>query len=250
MSESNLVRINKVLRELNISLEVAVEFLQSNGHEIKKRPTTKVTLEHYLLLFKEFNSDKSNEFKTDEEIKKILSEKLQTRNQNKQKEGIKNEVELKTSKIVKNEPKLKNEGRTVKLYELLSKKSKAKKLEKEKNDAIEKKRKKKEYLIAKNKKRRSADYYKLLKLKRTFLKKDCNLIELCDYYFIKESWVLSKLLEHFPEVKMSDKVNLEHLRYISENLYETLCEVKKYSETIDSKNPKTKPNYYKLIYTR
>ena len=247
MSESKKVRMNKVLRELDISLEVAVEFLHSNGHEIKKRLTTKVTLEHYLLLFKEFNSEKSNEFKTDEEIKKILSEKLQTRNQNKQKKGIKNEVDLKTSKIVK---KLKNEGRTVKLHELLSKKSNAKKLEKEKKDAIEKKRKKKEYLIAKNKKRRSAEYYRLLKLKRTFLIKDCNLIELCDYYFIKESWVLSKLLEHFPEVKMSDKVSLEHLRYISENLYETLCEVKKYSETIDSKNPKTKPNYYKLIYTR
>ena len=239
MSESNLVRINKVLRELNISLEVAVEFLQSNGHEVKKRPTTKVTLEHYLLLFKEFNSDILNEFKTDEEIKKFLSEKSQTRNQNKQKQGIKKEVDLKTSKIVKNEANLKYEGRTVKLHELLSKKSKANELEKEKNDAIEK-----------NKKRHSADYYRLLKLKRTFLKKDCNLIELCDYYFIKESWVLSKLLEHFPEVKMSDKVNLEHLRYISENLYETLCEVKKYSETIDSKNPKTKPNYYKLIYTR
>ena len=89
MSESKKVRMNKVLRELDISLEVAVEFLHSNGHEIKKRLTTKVTLEHYLLLFKEFNSEKSNGFKTDEEIKKILSEKLQTRNQNKQKKGIK-----------------------------------------------------------------------------------------------------------------------------------------------------------------
>lgn len=250
MSEFEKVRINKVLRELNISLEVAFEFLQSSGHEIKKRPTTKITLEQYLLLFKEFSFDKLIEFKTDEEIKKFLSEKLQVRNQNKQKKSIKKEVDSKTSKIVKNETKQKNEGRTVKLHVLLSKKSKAKKLEKEKNDAIEKKRKKKEYLIAKTKKRHNSEYYRLLKLKRTFLMKECNLSDLCDYYFIKESWVLSELLKHFPEVKMSDKVNLEHLRYISENLYETLCEVKKYGETIVSKNPKTKPNYYKLIYTR
>ena len=126
---------------------MAVEFLQSNGHEVKKRPTTKVTLEHYLLLFKEFNSDILNEFKTDEEIKKFLSEKSQTRNQNKQKQGIKKEVDLKTSKIVKNEANLKYEGRTVKLHELLSKKSKANELEKEKNDAIEKNRKTRHNLL-------------------------------------------------------------------------------------------------------
>ena len=250
MSESKLVRINKILRELNISLEVAVKFLQSNGFEIKKRPTTKVTLEHYLLLFKEFNFDKSNNLKTDEEITKILSEKLQIRNKINKKIVSKKEVLPNKSKSVKIEEKLKFEGRTVKLSELLSKINKKKKLEKEKKDAIEKRRKKKENLIAKNKKRRSADYYRLLKLKRTFLKRDCNLIELCDYYFIKESWVLIKLKERFPEVKISDKVSLEHLTYISENLYVTLCRVKKHSETIVTKNPKTKPNYYKLIYTR
>lgn len=37
------VRLNKVLRELNISLDRAVEFLDSKGVEIEKRPTTKIS---------------------------------------------------------------------------------------------------------------------------------------------------------------------------------------------------------------
>ena len=35
------MRLNKVLRELNISLDRAVEFLSSKGIEIEARPTTK-----------------------------------------------------------------------------------------------------------------------------------------------------------------------------------------------------------------
>jgi translation initiation factor IF-2 len=45
MSENKLTRLNKVLREFNISLDRAVEFLASNGHEIDARPTTKISSE-------------------------------------------------------------------------------------------------------------------------------------------------------------------------------------------------------------
>ena len=222
MSESKKVRMNKVLRELNISLEVAVKFLHSNGHKIKKRLTTKISSEQYSLLFKEFNSVKSDELKR----MKIL------------KEFNKREKRL--------YEKLNEDKKLSFLYKKILSKLTTQKSDKYNNIQIAKD----ENIESKKGIKHTPEYHRLLKLKRTFLKKDCNLIELCDYYFIKESWVLNKLSEHFPEVKMSDKVSLEHLRYISENLYETLCEVKKYSETIDSKNPKTKPNYYKLIYTR
>ncbi len=52
-------RFNKVLRELNISLDRAVEFLSSKGLEIDARPTTKVSQEIYTTLSDEFQTDKS-----------------------------------------------------------------------------------------------------------------------------------------------------------------------------------------------
>mgnify|MGYP000379969424 len=42
MSEGKIKRLNKVLRELNISLDRAVEYLADKGHEIEARPTTKI----------------------------------------------------------------------------------------------------------------------------------------------------------------------------------------------------------------
>jgi len=52
-------RFNKVLREFNISLDRAVEFLNGKGLEIDARPTTKVSQEIYTILSDEFQTDKS-----------------------------------------------------------------------------------------------------------------------------------------------------------------------------------------------
>ncbi len=60
MAEGKLTRLNKVLREFNISLDRAVEFLSSNGHEIEARPTTKISQEQYNILLEEFRYDKTN----------------------------------------------------------------------------------------------------------------------------------------------------------------------------------------------
>ena len=60
MSELNKIRLNKVIREFNISLERIVEFLSSNGHEIEPRPTTKISQNQYDLLVSEFSSDRSS----------------------------------------------------------------------------------------------------------------------------------------------------------------------------------------------
>ncbi len=51
------MRLNKVLRELNISLDRAVEFLDSKGIEIEARPTTKISNEVYEVLSDEFQTD-------------------------------------------------------------------------------------------------------------------------------------------------------------------------------------------------
>ncbi|MGB6154248.1 MAG: translation initiation factor IF-2 [Pricia sp.] len=59
MADSAKIRLNKVLKEFNISLDRAVDFLASKGHEIESRPTTKISDEVYGVLQNEFQTDKS-----------------------------------------------------------------------------------------------------------------------------------------------------------------------------------------------
>ena len=54
MAENATIRLNKVLRELNISLDRAVDYLATQGHEVDARPTTKISGEVYQVLLDEF----------------------------------------------------------------------------------------------------------------------------------------------------------------------------------------------------
>lgn len=67
MADIAKIRLNKVLKEFNISLDRAVDFLASKGHEIEARPTTKISDEVYEVLQEEFQTDKS---------KKVASKKV------------------------------------------------------------------------------------------------------------------------------------------------------------------------------
>ena len=60
------IRLNKVLKELNISLDRAVEFLGSKKIEIEPRPTSKIDQNTYELLLDEFQTDKSDKDKLEE----------------------------------------------------------------------------------------------------------------------------------------------------------------------------------------
>ncbi len=59
MAGNATIRLNKVLRELNISLDRAVDYLASEGHKIDARPTTKISDEVYQVLLDEFQTDMS-----------------------------------------------------------------------------------------------------------------------------------------------------------------------------------------------
>lgn len=61
------VRLNQVIRELNISLERAVEFLSTKGIEVEARPTTKISGDVYDILLDGFKADRKNR-KASEEI--------------------------------------------------------------------------------------------------------------------------------------------------------------------------------------
>ena len=79
MSETKLTRLNKVLREFNISLDRAVEFLSANGHEIDARPTTKISSEQYDLFLNEFSSDKSSKVESHDLSEEKRKEKEELR---------------------------------------------------------------------------------------------------------------------------------------------------------------------------
>ncbi len=80
------IRLNKVLRELNISLDRAVEFLDSKGIDVEKRPTTKISEETYSIL--------AGEFQTDANKKMASQEVNEAKNKEKEELRIKREKEL------------------------------------------------------------------------------------------------------------------------------------------------------------
>ena len=80
------IRLNKVLRELNISIDRAIDFLESKSIEIEKRPTTKISLEIYELLSDEFQTDAN---------KKVASKELgEAKSKEKEALRIKREAEI------------------------------------------------------------------------------------------------------------------------------------------------------------
>ena len=93
MAEVKTIRLNKVLREFNISLDRAVEFLSSKGHEIEARPTTKISDGEYQVLLEEFQTDKTKK----ESSKEVGEEKR------KEKEELRlereREIEEKTKRV-------------------------------------------------------------------------------------------------------------------------------------------------------
>ena len=68
------ISLNKVLKELNISLDRAVEFLSSKKIDIEARPTSKIEQDVYDLLLDEFQTDKSDKDKLEEINTKKRSE--------------------------------------------------------------------------------------------------------------------------------------------------------------------------------
>jgi translation initiation factor IF-2 len=104
MAEVKTMRLNKVLREFNISLDRAVEHLSSKGYEVDARPTTKISDEEYQVLFDEFQTDKSKKIESKEvgEEKRKEKEELRLARERELEEKERKEA----SKVIKAEAKL------------------------------------------------------------------------------------------------------------------------------------------------
>jgi translation initiation factor IF-2 len=98
------VRLNKVLKELNISLDRAVEHLASHGFEIEARPTTKLTEEEYDNLCDAFQTDRQRKEASDEvsEEKKRELEAIRLEQERERQEKLAKE-EAERQKIIKAE---------------------------------------------------------------------------------------------------------------------------------------------------
>ncbi|MGD1944882.1 MAG: translation initiation factor IF-2 [Croceivirga sp.] len=79
MADNPTIRLNKVLRELNISLDRAVDHLASKGHDVEARPTTKITNEVYQVLLDEFQTDASKKAASQEVAEEKMKEKEELR---------------------------------------------------------------------------------------------------------------------------------------------------------------------------
>ena len=94
-------RLNKVLRELNISIDRAVDFLESKGVEIEKSPNTKISEEVYTILSDEFQTDANKKAESQEvsEAKQKEKEELRERRERELEEKAKREA--KQEEVVK-----------------------------------------------------------------------------------------------------------------------------------------------------
>jgi len=101
---ADTIRLNKVLRELNISIDRVADFLESKGHTIEKRPTTKISKDLYSLLCDEFQIDADKKIASKEvvEAKNKEKEEIREKHERQQEDSIKPQSEIikASSKVV------------------------------------------------------------------------------------------------------------------------------------------------------
>ncbi|EMY3553197.1 translation initiation factor IF-2 [Flavobacterium psychrophilum] len=102
MSEGT-IRINKVLREFNISLERAVDYLKDKGHVIESNPNTKISDEVYNVLSNQFAGDKGNKDASKEvgEEKRKEKEALRVERENEIEEKRKVDEERQRQEVIR-----------------------------------------------------------------------------------------------------------------------------------------------------
>lgn len=101
MSEERVIRINKVLRELNISLERAVDYLKDKGIAIDANPNAKISEREFGILQSQFAGDKGNKEASKEVGEEKRKEKEALRIQREQEIEEKRKQEEERLEIIK-----------------------------------------------------------------------------------------------------------------------------------------------------
>jgi translation initiation factor IF-2 len=124
---AQMTRLNKVLRELNISIDRAVDFLESKGVEIEKSPNTKISQDVYNTLSDEFQTDASKREKAQEVSEAKLKEKEELREQREREIEEKQKLKAEREAVVKAKAELSGPKQVGKID--LDKKPKTEKVE-------------------------------------------------------------------------------------------------------------------------
>lgn len=112
MADNATIRLNKVLRELNISLDRAVDYLKSKDIDIEARPTTKISEEVHQVLLDEFQTDMTKKVASKEvseekrKEKEALLAKLEQEQEEKRVAQEKKETEVIKAKSGLHKPKM------------------------------------------------------------------------------------------------------------------------------------------------
>jgi translation initiation factor IF-2 len=103
MSEERVIRINKVLRELNISLERAVDYLKDKGIAIESNPNAKISEAEFGILQNQFAGDKGNKEASKEvgEEKRKEKEALRIEREREIEEKRKQDEERQRQEVIK-----------------------------------------------------------------------------------------------------------------------------------------------------
>ena len=101
MSEERVIRINKVLRELNISLERAVDYLKDKGIAIDANPNAKISEREFGILQSQFAGDKGNKEASKEVGEEKRKEKEALRIQREQEIEDKRKQEEQRQEVIK-----------------------------------------------------------------------------------------------------------------------------------------------------
>ncbi|MRJ07385.1 translation initiation factor IF-2 [Ornithobacterium rhinotracheale] len=89
-------RLNKVIKELNITVSIAADFLSSKGIEIERNPNTKIEQDIYEVLVKKFQADrKLKEASEEVDINKLKRQEQKEREQQRLQEEKKLEAQKK-----------------------------------------------------------------------------------------------------------------------------------------------------------
>ncbi|HEU4496493.1 MAG TPA: translation initiation factor IF-2 [Flavobacterium sp.] len=103
MSEERVIRINKVLRELNISLDRAVDYLKDKGIAIDANPNAKISDKEYSILQSQFAGDKGKKEASKEvgEEKRKEKEALRIEREREIEEKRKQDEERQRQEVIK-----------------------------------------------------------------------------------------------------------------------------------------------------
>lgn len=114
-------RLNKVLKELNISIDRAVSYLEEKGIEVEKRPTTKIDANTYEVLVKKFDADRLqreaseevviNKFEQEQREKRLAEKKAKEEEEARKLAAEKKAEEEKAKKLAEEEARQKEQAK-------------------------------------------------------------------------------------------------------------------------------------------